>query len=149
MAANPYVVLAVNASSRARTGWVSKVPESPWRTFRGRTDWPANAVMSDGRMPGACRRADAMSVTGLAGDVVACTWNPPPKAALSFMAAMNALDVDTPVTRTNTTSVNRAIVVPVRKRLRRDWATEVLRTGARARIRPKAQTATPRRAEAL
>src|SRR2546429_4350363 len=37
MAANPYVVLAVNASSRARTGWVSKVPESPWRTDRKST----------------------------------------------------------------------------------------------------------------
>ena len=62
--------------------------------------------------------AARMSAIGLAGDAIARTSKPPPNATVSFPALVKAFDVVAPTTSVNTTSVNMARIVPVRKRSR-------------------------------
>ena len=59
-----------------------------------------------------------MCTIGCAGEVVARTSKPPPKASRSLNAFVNAPEVVAPTTSVKTTSVNIASVTPVRKRLR-------------------------------
>ena len=73
-----------------------------------------------------------MSVTGLAGAVIARTSKPPPKVSALFEAAMNELGVVMPTTSVYTTSVNIAQVMPVRSRLRSGYAVEMRKHRRRA-----------------
>ena len=79
------------------------------------TDWLPTAVKSRHPRPGARRSAPAMSSIGAVPVVPARTWNPPPKSSTSMAWTNEPFDA-VPVTSVNTTRVNMASVVPVRKR---------------------------------
>ena len=89
-----------------------------------------------------------MSSIGAVPVVPARTWNPPPTSSTPMAWTNDPFDT-VPVTSVNTTRVNIASVVPVRKRAARGYATDMRSTGVSARILPKAVTTRPSSRSAL